>query len=168
MARKKYEDDDGRQIADMSGLDSALTGRSGRSARKSRAAGRRWQPPVPAEPEGNIRLTVRMLLAALSSAAYSSRAFLFILFSCVWFRDRAAGPPFDRAFRNHTGITRERQHINMVPNHKAGLAPAASSVICVYRADGASKSGPTVWIIADRLSGVMLSAGACSRHPFTM
>ncbi|MGI5877294.1 MAG: hypothetical protein ACOX7W_01660 [Christensenellales bacterium] len=92
MARKKYEDDDGRQIADMSGLDSALTGGRSRPIRREKAGqpgGGEEQPPVPPlSRKETFRLTVRMLLAALFiGGIFIAGAFLFILFCVhVWFR----------------------------------------------------------------------------------
>jgi hypothetical protein len=92
MARKKYEDDDGRQIADMSGLDSALTGGRFRPIRREKEEqpdGGEERPPVPPLSQREaFLLTMRTLLAALFiGGIFIAGAFLFILFCVhVWFR----------------------------------------------------------------------------------
>lgn len=91
---KQYDDDDGRRIADMSGMDDSLYGSGlfGRSPRRRKDTDTDDpDQPKSQEPPLNRRETLSLIINAMGAgliigAIFIGAAFLFILFCVkVWF-----------------------------------------------------------------------------------
>ncbi len=90
--RKKYEDDDGRRIADMSGIEMPNDPLLGGMPGKRKKAARESDPDAPAPPLPDKRETRLIALHALLAGLvigliFIGAAFLFLLFCrYVWLR----------------------------------------------------------------------------------
>jgi len=92
MTRKKYEDDDGRRIADMSGIDLHSPGGVSEAPQRNRAADTETETGIPGQPPFTRRETLRIMFVTLGWSLLIGLVFiaaigLFILFCTkVWFR----------------------------------------------------------------------------------